>query len=50
VVRPLSYKGRKKPWRFAFLPVGRVFSGGSRCGTVSARNSKRPVCEEEKDR
>ena len=34
-VRTLAYKGRKRPWRFAFLPVGRVFSGGSRCDTVS---------------
>jgi len=38
-VRTLAYKGRKRPWRFAFLPVGRVFSGGSRCDTVSAQNS-----------
>jgi hypothetical protein len=49
-VRTLAYKGRKRPWRFAFLPVGRVFSGKSRCGTVLAQNSERPVCEEEKDR
>ena len=27
-VRPLAYKGRKWPWRFAFLPVGRAFLGG----------------------
>ena len=27
-IRPLAYKGRKRPWRFAFLPVGRAFSGG----------------------
>ena len=27
-VRPLAYKGRKWPWRFAFLPVGRTFLGG----------------------
>jgi len=38
-VRTLAYKGRKRPWRFAFLPVGRVFSGGSRCDIVSAQNS-----------
>ena len=49
-VRPLAYKGRKRPRRFAFLPVGRAFSGGSRCDTVPAQNSERPVCEEEKDR
>jgi len=35
----LAYGGRKGPWRFAFLPVGRAFSGGSRCDTVSTRNS-----------
>ena len=45
-VRALAYKGRKRPWWFAFLPVGRVFSGGSRCDTVSAQNSERPVYEE----
>jgi len=50
MVRPLAYKGRKRSWRFAFLPVGRVFSGGSRCGNVLAQNSERPVCEWEKDR
>ena len=49
-VRALAYKGRKRPWRFAFLPVGRVFSGGSRYDTVLAQNSERPVCEEERDR
>jgi len=49
-VRTLAYKGRKRSWRFTFMPVGRVFSGGSRCDTVSAQNSERPVCEEEKDR
>jgi len=49
-VRALAYKGRKRPWRFAFLPVGRVFSGGSRCDTVLAQNLERPVCEEERDR
>jgi len=38
-VRTLVYKGRKRPWQFAFLPVGHVFSGGSRCDTVSAQNS-----------
>jgi len=27
-VCPLANKGRKRPWRFAFLPVGRAFSGG----------------------
>jgi len=27
-VRPLAYKGRKRLWRFAFLPVGRAFLGG----------------------
>ena len=27
-VRPLAYKGRKRPWRFAFLPVGRAFLEG----------------------
>jgi len=27
-IRPLAYKGRKRPWRFTFLPVGRAFSGG----------------------
>jgi len=27
-VRPLAYKGRKWPWRFTFLPVGRAFLGG----------------------
>jgi len=25
----LAYKGRKRPWRFAFLPIGRIFSGGA---------------------
>jgi len=49
-VHTLAYKGRKRSWRFAFLPVGRVFSGGSRCDTVSTQNSERPVYEEEKDR
>jgi len=49
-VLSLAYKGRKRPWRFAFLPVGRVFSGGSCCDTVSAQNPERPVCEEKKDR
>jgi len=49
-VRSLAYKGRKKPRRFAFLPVGRAFSGGSCCDVVPAQNSERPVCEEEKDR
>jgi len=47
-VRSLAYKGRKRPWRFAFLPVGRAFLGGSRCDLVPARNSERPICEEEK--
>jgi len=37
--RTLAYKGRKRPWRFTFLPIGRVFPGGSRCDTVSAQNS-----------
>jgi len=27
-VCPLAYNGRKRPWCFAFLPVGRAFSGG----------------------
>ena len=27
-LRPLAYEGRKRSWRFAFLPVGRVFLGG----------------------
>ena len=27
-LRPLAYEGRKRPWRFAFLPVGRAFLGG----------------------
>ena len=27
-VRPLAYEGRKWPWWFAFLPVGRAFLGG----------------------
>jgi len=27
-IHPLAYKGRKRPWRFAFLPVGRAFLGG----------------------
>jgi len=49
-VRPLAYKGRKRPWRFAFLPVGRAFSGGRRCDTVAAWNLERPICEEGKDR
>jgi len=49
-VHALAYKGRKRPWRFAFLPVGHVFSGGSRCDTVSVQNSERPDCEEERDR
>ena len=35
-VRPLAYEGRKWPWRFAFLPVGRVFSGERRCSAVPA--------------
>jgi len=35
-VRSLAYKGRQMSWRFAFLPVGRVFSGERRCSTVSA--------------
>jgi len=47
LVPSLAYKGKKRPWQFAFLPVGRVFSGGCRCDTVSARNPKRPVCEKE---
>jgi len=38
-VRTLAYKGRKRPWRLAFLPVGRAFLGRSRCDTVSAQNS-----------
>jgi len=49
-VRILAYKGRKRSWRFVFSPIGRVFSGGSRCDTVWAQNSERPVCEEERDR
>jgi len=49
-VRSLAYKGRKRLWRFAFLPIGRAFSGGSRCDTVPAQNSERPIYEEEKDR
>jgi len=49
-VHSLAYNGRKRPWRFAFLPVGRGSSGGSRCDTVPAQNSECPVCEEEKDR
>jgi len=32
----LAYKGRKRPWRFAFLPVRRAFSGGCRHDTVLA--------------
>jgi len=35
-VRTLCYKRRKRPWWFAFLPVGRVFLGGSRCDTAPA--------------
>jgi len=38
-VHTLAYKGRKRPWWFAFLPVGLVFSGESRCSTVPAWNS-----------
>ena len=38
-VRTLAYRGRKGPQWFAFLPVGRAFSGGSRCYTVLVRNS-----------
>ena len=38
-VRTLAYKGRKRPWRFAFLPVGRAFLGRICCNTVSAQNS-----------
>jgi len=38
-VQTLAYRGRNRPWRFAFLPVGRVFSGRSRCSTVLVRNS-----------
>jgi len=49
-VRALAYKGRKRLWRFTFLPVGRVFLGGSDRDTVSVQNSERPVCEEERDR
>jgi len=48
LVPSLAYKGRTWPRRFAFLPVGRVFLGGSRCDTVPAQNSERPVCEEKK--
>ena len=48
-VRSLAYKGRKRLWQFVFLPVGRAFSGRSRCDTVPAQNSERPVCEK-KDR
>ena len=40
-VRPLAYKGRKWPWRFAFLPVGRAFLGGRRYDTVLAWNLER---------
>jgi len=29
-VRSLAYNGRRRPWRFTFLPVGLAFSGGSR--------------------
>jgi len=36
LVPSLAYKGRTWPRRFAFLPVGRVFLGGSRCDTVPA--------------
>jgi len=49
-VRTLAYQGRKWPWRFAFLPVGRAFLGRSRCGTALAQNSERPACEEGKER
>jgi len=49
-VRSLAYKAKKRPRRFAFLPVGRAFSGESRCDVVSAENSECPVCEVEKDR
>jgi len=49
-VHPLAYKGRKRPWRFAFLPVGRAFLGGRHYDTVLAWNSERPTCEEVKDR
>ena len=38
-VRTLAYRGRKRPWRFTFLPVGRAFLGRSRCDNVSAQNS-----------
>jgi len=48
-VRSLAYKRRKRPRRFAFLPVGRAFSDRSRCDVVPAQNSECPVCEEEKD-
>ena len=34
--RSLAYKGRKRPRRFSFLPVGRAFLGGSRCDVVLA--------------
>jgi len=47
-VRSLAYKGRKRPWRFAFLPVGRAFSGGSRCDTVPVHNSERPSVRRKK--
>ena len=36
-VHTLAYRGRKGLQRFVFLPVGRVFLGGSRCSTT--RNS-----------
>jgi len=40
--RSLAYKGRKRPRRFAFLPVGCAFSGGSHCDAVLVQNLERP--------
>jgi len=43
----LGLQGKEEAMAIRLLPVGRAFSGGSRCDTVPAQNSERPVCEEE---
>ena len=38
----LTLRWKEELWRFAFLPIGRAFLGGSRCGAVPLVESVTP--------
>ena len=42
----LTLRRKEELWRFAFLPVGRAFLGGSRCGAVPLAESETPYQRE----